>query len=128
MKNFFFFDQILELPDSIVESQETIEDTDDGVVHTVTQNTKTTIITGKFVLNSLWIRYQFTDNHCRSNIETEEPSSSLIQFDRPTGFEPQDYNEIQPEVISSTYYQKADNETDDLKMHVEQKGKFLLVC
>lgn len=53
MKNFFFFDQILELPDSIVESQETIEDTDDGVVHTVTQNTKTTIITGKFVLNSL---------------------------------------------------------------------------
>lgn len=53
-------------------------------------------------------------------IETEEPSSSLIQF------EPQDFNEMnveQPEFVSQSYYQKTDDERDDLKMHVEQKGE-----
>lgn len=28
-----------------------------------------------------------------------------------------------PEIISSSYYQKADNENDDLKINVQQKGK-----
>lgn len=39
--------RILELPESIVESQETIEDTDQGVIHTVKQSTKTIIRSGK---------------------------------------------------------------------------------
>ena len=33
----------------------------------------------------------------------------------------------QPEIIRSSYYQKANNENDDLKMHVEQKGKNLMI-
>lgn len=62
-------------------------------------------------------------NFClnKKTTETEEPSSSLIQF------EPQDSNEMNvdqdPEIISSSYYQKADNENDDLKINVQQKGK-----
>lgn len=42
-------------------------------------------------------------------------------------FEPQDFNEMnveqQPEFVSQSYYRKTDDEKDDLKMHVEQKGE-----
>lgn len=51
-------------------------------------------------------------------IETEEPSSSLIDLQQ---FEPEKMN-VEPNLISSSYHQKGEDD-DDFKMHVEQKGK-----
>jgi len=91
-----------EIPDNFIESHESIENTDTDMIHTVKQTTKTTIIS-----------------------ETEEPEGSLIDF-ASNQFEPQDLNEInlEPQNISSTFFQKSQNEDDDLKMHVEQNEWF----